>query len=282
MTRPPKSKAMERLQNLLNEIPELRDFLADSPEFKKWHRRARITISNVFEKDDSHLKEFLAVSFLPPTSAPEIDSYLTDAEQLRQRARYEIERKQSFVKGLEVATALLESMFEEIEEYWEHESDGIIVTVSQKENGIDASRVFVVHGRDHGTRDSVARFLEKKDLYPVILSEQPDEGLTIIEKFEKHANSVGFAVVLLTPDDVGGIKEDNGNLRQRARQNVILELGFFLGRLGRDRVCAVIKGDVESPSDYHGVLYIPLDAYEGWQKQLARNLKAAGFKIEAE
>ncbi len=123
---------------------------------------------------------------------------------------------------------------------------------------ISGKKVFLVHGHDDSARESVARFLEKLSLEPIILHEQPNEGKTIIEKVERHAE-VAHAVVLLTPDDVGAVTTESENLQLRARQNVILELGYFLGKLGRNRVAALRKGELEKPSDYDGVIYIPLD-----------------------
>ena len=106
------------------------------------------------------------------------------------------------------------------------------------------------------------------------------KGRTIIEKFEDFAH-VGFALVLLTPDDEGRLRDDKGDFKPRARQNVILELGYFLGKLGRERVCALVKEGVERPSDYDGVVYIPLDDSGGWEMKLIRELKSAGYDIDA-
>jgi len=139
----------------------------------------------------------------------------------------------------------------------------------------DGTAVFVVHGHEDAPREQVARYLTQLGVTPIILHEQPSKGMTLIEKFESHAG-VGFAVVLLTPDDVGHARTEPERPKFRARQNVILELGFFLGRLGRERVCAVLKGDVERPSDYDGVTYIPFDDGGGWRLLLARELKAGG------
>lgn len=140
-----------------------------------------------------------------------------------------------------------------------------------------SNKVFIVHGHDDGARQSVARFLEKLGFEPVILQEQANRGRTIIEKFEEHGD-VGFAVVLLTPDDEGRAK--GGELQPRARQNVVLELGYFIGRLGRHRVCALKSGDLELPSDYQGVLWETMDAGGGWRLSLARELKAAGHEVD--
>lgn len=140
-------------------------------------------------------------------------------------------------------------------------------------------RVFLVHGHHDGLLHEVARFLEKLNLQPVILREQPNAGRTIIEKFVDFAD-VGYAVVLLTPDDRGGtVKQAVEDQRPRARQNVILELGYFLGRLSRNRVTALYTGDVEIPSDYSGVAFVGVDDRGAWRLELARELKASGLEI---
>jgi len=141
------------------------------------------------------------------------------------------------------------------------------------------SDVFIVHGHDESAKQAVARFIEKLGLKAVILHEQPNAGRTIIEKFEDYAN-VGFAVVLMTPDDVGATKDKKDQLLARARQNVVFELGFFVGQLGRNRVCALHKEEVEIPSDYTGVLYIPMDESGGWQLKLAKEIKASGIPVD--
>ncbi len=140
--------------------------------------------------------------------------------------------------------------------------------------------VFIVHGHDDGAKQTVARMIDRLGLSPIILDEQPQAGRTIIEKFEEHAGEVGFAIVLLTPDDVGAKAGDAENLILRARQNVIFELGFFVGRLGRGRVCALYKHGVEIPSDYYGVGYVEMDGYGGWRLKVADELQSAGFAVD--
>lgn len=143
---------------------------------------------------------------------------------------------------------------------------------------ITNNKVFIVHGHEEAVLHKVARVLDQLGLYPVILHEQADRGKTIIEKFESNSD-VGFAIVLLTPDDVGkSNKEENYSLR--ARQNVILELGYFMGKIGRDRVCALKLDSIEIPSDILGVIWTDIDSGGLWKYKLGKELLAAGFKVE--
>lgn len=154
-----------------------------------------------------------------------------------------------------------------------------MVTSSKVSAAPSSKRVFLVHGHDSGAKETVARYLERLGLLAVILHEQANEGRTVIEKIEAHSD-VGFAVVLLTPDDIGSSKADAGNLKPRARQNVILELGYFLGKLKRSRVCALYKTGVEIPSDYEGVLWIALDDKGAWRMSLAQEFSNARLPID--
>jgi predicted nucleotide-binding protein len=140
-------------------------------------------------------------------------------------------------------------------------------------------KVFLVHGHDEAVQQTVSKFLNSLNLDVVILHEQPNQGRTIIEKFEKHSD-VGFAVVLLTPDDVGAAINHPANAKKRARQNVILELGYFIGKLGRGRVCPIYIEEVELPSDLHGVLWVAYDQSGEWRSKLAREIHAAGIDVD--
>jgi predicted nucleotide-binding protein len=142
-------------------------------------------------------------------------------------------------------------------------------------------RVFVVHGRDEGLRDRVARVLDRLDFEVVTLSEEPHWGRTLIEKFEDETLGVGFAVVILSPDDWGRGPDEEvwPQGPNRGRQNVILELGYLMGRLGRRRVTALSAPRVELPSDIHGLGYVPLGEAD-WPFKLAAELAAAGFKVD--
>lgn len=140
-------------------------------------------------------------------------------------------------------------------------------------------RIFVAHGHDDAARESIARFLDRLELIPIVLKDQPSAGRTTIEKFEDESD-VGFAVVLLTPDDVGALATPPRKLQPRARQNVIFELGYLAGALGRRHVIALVKDDVEIPSDYQGVIFIPFDTNDGWRLKVAQELRAGGLSID--
>ncbi len=144
----------------------------------------------------------------------------------------------------------------------------------------DARTVFLVHGQDSAAENIAARFIEKLHLNLIILHEQPNKGRTIIEKFQDYSD-VAFAVALLTADDRGGLADSQYDSQSlRARQNVIFELGYFIGKLGRNRVCALYSEGVEIPSDYSGVLFIKLDEAGAWRLTVAKEIKAAGIDID--
>ena len=269
MARPSKAKAIERLRRALDKVPELEKLSSDSPEFEKWRRDTRVAIENTFVEDSTHVQEFDGISFYwrPVLWTGENETY----------------KRKTYLRGLQKSFSLLESMIEEIEEYWEEENGGQTSSYfpHQEDDTLISNKVFIVHGHDESVRETVARFLEKLQIDPIILHEQPNQGRTIIEKFEDYTDVV-FAVVLLTPDDLGTPKDRRDDLEFRARQNVVFELGFFIGKLGRSKVCTLVKGTVETPSDYDGVVYTELDDAGGWKTKLVQELKAAGFNIDAD
>jgi predicted nucleotide-binding protein len=136
------------------------------------------------------------------------------------------------------------------------------------------TRIFVTHGHDDALRGQVVELLEAVDLDPVVLQDQLNGGRTVIEKFEGNAG-VGAAVVLLTGDDRGGKAGEEA--KPRARQNVLLEAGFFLGKLGRERVVLLHDGKAEIPSDLSGILHVRTS--DNWKIGLLRELKGMGVPI---
>lgn len=140
--------------------------------------------------------------------------------------------------------------------------------------------IFVVHGRDDARKYELVRLLDRTtDREAIVLHEQASRGATLLEKLERHAQAASFAVVLLTGDDEGRLRDDSAPLRARGRQNVILELGVFLGLLGRSNVAVLIDPDVDRPSDLDGLVYIPLDPGGGWKLLLLKELEASGINV---
>jgi len=141
----------------------------------------------------------------------------------------------------------------------------------------DLKEVFIVHGHDDSAKNKVARFIEKLGLKPIILHEQASNGKTIIEKIEAYSN-VGFGIVLYTPCDLGGKTRDE--LQSRARQNVVFEHGYLIGKIGRNHVTALVKGNIETPNDISGVVYVSMDEAGAWQFQIAKEMKSCDYQID--
>lgn len=232
--------------------------------FLKWSNYNEELLTRIFD-NDSIVQEYKqyrlgigVISVGPPSMYEKIKDFKDDVSE-------KISKLESIKERLELIPEIagLSSMF----------------TARTNEFIPQGRDIFIAHGRDEGTKEAVARFISTLELNPIILHEQPNAGRTIIEKFEDYSN-VSFAIVILTPDDIGTSKDMPSNQKERARQNVILELGYFLGKLGRDRVCALYKSEVEIPSDYKGVLYIPMDEKGAWKLQLGKEIKQAKIDID--
>lgn len=177
--------------------------------------------------------------------------------------------------------SLINTMLEDVQLTDSYSQDE--ATKINSEERVQNNKIFIVHGHNEEMKQAVARIVERLDLRPIILHEQASKGRTIIEKFSDHSDAQ-FAIVLLSADDVGySINNRPENAKLRARQNVIFELGFFIGKLGRQRVLALVQenDNFEFPSDYDGVVFIPFDKLEAWKYQLIKELKANNYDIDA-
>ena len=151
---------------------------------------------------------------------------------------------------------------------------------NKKEKTLSTKKVFIVHGHDKLAETEMALFIERIGLKPIILHEQPNSGKTIIGKIEANSD-VQYAVILYTPCDIGRAKEEKiEDEKNRARQNVVFEHGYLIGKLGRDKVSALVKGDVETPGDISGVVYIPMDDNGAWQTQLIKEMLNIGLECD--
>jgi predicted nucleotide-binding protein len=189
----------------------------------------------------------------------------------------EAERRKRLAEQIELLEAVIED-FPPVQQQ--------TVSVASKIDPKSSDKIFIVHGHNDALKYEIAHSLQRVGLDVTILHEQPNKGQTIIEKFSSHAAEVGFAVVLLTADDEGRRKGAGAGLlpsdplKLRARQNVVFELGFFFGLLGRGRVCAVYENGVELPSDLHGLAYVEHDSAGRWKHAVAKEIHAAGIEVD--
>lgn len=257
-------KAYERLKELLLEADSL--LFEKKIEFDEWHSHVESALYYL-AGEGIEFESFQGIRFAP---------------RPRQDKRNDIEaNKKMFMEGIKQAKSLIRITIKQYEDYELGSSDSIDINEIPKNSNQNLNmkrKIFVVHGHDEAMKESVARFLERIDFDPIILHEQASAGDTIIEKFERNAD-VSYAVVLLSPDDVGAAKDRHDSLQPRARQNVVLELGYFIGKLGRTHVFPLVRKSVEVPSDFSGVVYVP---FEGdWKMKLIQELKHLGFEIDA-
>ncbi len=155
-----------------------------------------------------------------------------------------------------------------------------IVNASTNENKPHTikNKVFIVHGHDDLAISEVKNTLIQLGLEPIVLRDKPSSSKTIIEKIEHFSNEVRFAIILYTPCDIGG--KDKDTLKPRARQNVVLEHGYLMAKIGRNNTCALIKEDVEKPGDIDGIVYIPMDTHNAWRYSIVDELKSSGFNVK--
>ncbi len=250
-------KKYDQLKALCDEIDVLikHGVTCDSPEFITWHTKTKRFIHNTYG-DGAEYKDFSGTAFgLLVYTFNETDD--------------------DWIKACREDLARTKAVFEAYLEELDSDEEG---DYSRKDNkGIDdvGEKVFVVHGHDGALKHEVARVLEKQGIEAVILSEQSNLGATIIEKFEKNSD-VKAAICLFTPDDCCSVDED-GKKTGRARQNVVFETGYFIGKLGRERVILLANESVEMPSDLSGIVY---SNNSSWNLELLKELKDMGFDID--
>lgn len=264
-----RKQAIKNIESLISRVDEIRGLRPRSPQFIKWKRDTEVALEHIFGKKSRHISDFKQIRYYP--------------------SMYSINKpdhkfEQYYVESLENAEHILISMIDEIQEYWEEDGEGDAFPQEETKvsvpSQLELNKIFIIHGHDAGTKEMVAAFITKLGLEPVILHEKPNQGRTIIEKFEDYSD-VGYAIALMTPDDRGSSVKESDNRKHRARQNVIFEFGYFLAKLGREKVVGLVKGDIELPSDYFGVLYIPINDDGNWRNLLMKELKSVGYDIDA-
>jgi predicted nucleotide-binding protein len=246
-----------RASNIVPEELFVRSLFAD---FKAW---------------DNNVRTLLEGAFTEPDPASAYPAVFNDTEFLTPTWEGDLEKVHHGLERRITALAIISSMLGIYKESSE------AVRVGQEHaSSRSSTTIFIVHGRSEGPKYQVARFLElATDATPIILHEQAKRGRVVIETLEEHAKTAAFAIVLLTADDYGGLAQTKDR-HLRARQNVVFELGFFIGALGRSRVAVLYEDSVELPSDMNGILYSVLDSQGAWKLDLGRELRAAGFAVD--
>ncbi len=245
----------EKLQQIIVEIDILiaKGVTSDTPEFKAWNSKAERFLNSYYGEKSIELKQFKKEDFslhIATLNTPH--SAWVDACK----------------RGLLATKAILQTYLEELSE------DKTTVSHKEKKQN-NMTKIFIVHGHDGELRQSVTRLIEKQGIEAIVLCEKANQGSTIIEKIEKYSD-VGGAVCLFTADDIGSVKSATEQ-SSRARQNVVLETGYFMGKLGRDHIAILADDKIEMPSDLSGVVYTNVS---NWQVDLLKELKAMGYKID--
>lgn len=240
----------EKILNLIDTAKMLiqANAIESEGKFFAWHENVNRTLANIYGKNSIEFESFQKITF-NVTWAYVINSN-SDSNKVKACAM-----------GLEKSIELLSSYIADME-------DVDVFTY-------DYTKVFIVHGHDGEIKESVARLIEKQGIEAVILSEKTNRGKTIIEKLEKHSK-VGGAICLFTPDDLGKEKTESRN-KPRARQNVVFEAGYFMGKLGRDHVVIIADEKVDMPSDLRGILYTNKT---DWKHDVLAELKEIGYAID--
>ena len=250
----------EKLKSIIDEIDDLISHLVRSsaPTFEAWHTKAERFLIKKFGENSLEYKKFLNTYFTPLVWCSG-----DEEQEIRDSIKW-------CADALRSCKAIFETYLEDIAE----ENDNNTQFV-KKIAPINMDKIFIVHGHDEELKQSVARIIEKQNIEAIILSEKANQGRTIIEKFEDYSD-VGGAICLFTSDDVGKAKAESEE-KSRTRQNVILETGYFMGNLGRNRVVILADEGIEIPSDLSGIVYTNT---ANWQIDLLKELKAMGYWVD--
>jgi predicted nucleotide-binding protein len=265
---------------LLNEqaIEELKSFpsLFVTENETTESRIGRITALRV--RSNSVVIEFEFDPIFPPLPKGAIESIKVDIDL----GKWELSRTHWAIKDEPIFDILLKSGYitqEQLDASQQLQESNFSnpPPVPTPQGQFDNRQVFIVHGHDDIAKLKMAEFIRDLGLEPIILHLQASSGRTIIEKIEHYSN-VGFGVVLYTPCDIGA-KAGALNSSYRARQNVVFEHGYLIGKLGRSRVAAIVKGQIETPNDISGVVYVQLDDQGSWKEELKEEMKAVGYRV---
>lgn len=263
---------LDKIDVLIAEIETLRHNVRFSADFKKWERAVGALLCFAFGDESAQVHDFKNVSYSPIM----FFSGMHDSEL-----------DHSFYEGLNDAEIVLKGIRDEVVDYFP-ESNQELKTIEEDDERFSSKDVFIVHGHNLELLLAVEKAIRTLGLNPIVLRDQPNEGMTLIQKFEKDACRARFAVFLLTADETATVHSTE-EVEERARQNVVFELGYFFSAFKRKNgthkgIFVILQNGVVKPGDVDGLVYQP---YAGvcdysWKLPLAKELKAAGLEIESE
>ena len=247
-------KDSDKLKKIIDEIPELiaANVTASDPNFQVWKTKAERFLIHKYGRGSLERSKFIETDFMPDFRT-----------SITPNSEYAKACKNGLLICQEIFRAYLDEMLEDD------------LPEAPAKSLTSFSKVFIVHGHDSALKESVARIIEKQGIEAIILSEQANKGRTVIEKFEDYSDVSG-AICLFTADDVGKAKGKADEM-PRARQNVVFEAGYFMGKLGRDHIVILADKGVEMPSDLSGVVHTNTDK---WTVELLQELKTMGYAVD--
>ena len=263
------TKAIENLNVLISEIPGIK---RNSSEHTRWLSNVLRVLDEKFGTDSQYSTTIRAFPW-KETASGIYSAYNYQSERER-------DHQNAFCRQMEQAKGIILSAIDALtEKLEESEIDAAQENKGTSFGAFDSKKVFVVHGHDTNARNEVELFVKSIGYEPIILCKRADMGDTIIEKIEREAKDVCYAIVIYTSCDLGKDKDD-ADLKPRARQNVVFEHGFMCAHLGRSHVCALLEEGVEQPGDLKGVIYKPLDVAGVWKYLIADEMKAVGLEVD--
>lgn len=256
----PSARAIELFKRQISKISGLKTKASKDPESREFRNFNINLITRTFGDPSENLSSYYSAEH--PCSM-----YVGMSDE---------EWEQMHQEGLMHIKTLFQGFIDQLEVFAD---SGELQELKREINNL-SKNIFVVHGHDSQAKSDLALILTRLGFNPIVLHEQPNEGMTLIEKLEKYSD-VGYAFILLTPDDVGNKKDNKGSMLPRARQNVVFEFGLFVGKLKRNRVCCLLTGDVEKPSDLEGLVYLPFNlSVHEIQLDIVKELRAAGYNVK--
>ena len=270
-----KPQFLRELEGCIKETDSLRTLNYTAPKFKLWKKRVEGLLIHGLGESSKQVYDFRWISYYDAVAEMNSrDDWAVEAVTYDAAA--------NFQDGLNSASTQLLAIKEDVEK---HFAGDVVTDKDIGGNTLPGNKVFIVHGHDEKLLLAVEKAIRTLALEPIVLKEQPDEGMTLIQKFEKNSEEVGFVVFLLTNDETATVHKTQ-KTEAHARQNVIFEMGYFFNEFRRSDgshrgILALLQEGVAKPGDIDGLVYCQYhEGDDGWKLRLAKELSAAGVVFD--